>query len=150
MHPVAALDALPGQPGAYGLALRLDRGLALSRPGRAAWRLAAGTYLYCGSAWGPGGLRARVLRHARAPGRLHWHIDRLRHQAELVAVCAIPRGRECWLAARALALPGVSVPAPGFGSSDCRRCAAHLVLLPAGTGMRDIVGGLERVWLWDA
>ena len=31
-----------------------------------------------------------------------------------------------------LELPGASVPVPGFGSSDCRACPAHLVALPAG------------------
>ena len=33
-----------------------------------------------------------------------------------------------------LVLPGASVPVPGFGSSDCRACPAHLVMLPAGLG----------------
>jgi hypothetical protein len=36
-----------------------------------------------------------------------------------------------------LDLPGTSVPLPGFGSSDCRSCPAHLVALPAGAIPRE-------------
>ncbi len=43
---------------------------------------------------------------------------------------AVPGGRECDLLARVLDIPGASVPVPGFGSSDCRACPAHLVTLP--------------------
>lgn len=43
---------------------------------------------------------------------------------------ALPGRRECAIVAAIGALPGVTVPAPGFGSSDCRVCPAHLLLLP--------------------
>ncbi len=36
-----------------------------------------GWYVYIGSAFDPGGVRARCLRHWRG-GRPHWHIDYLR------------------------------------------------------------------------
>ncbi len=40
--------------------------------------LPAGVYAYVGSAWGPGGLAARLRRHlCRGARRLWWHIDYL-------------------------------------------------------------------------
>jgi len=40
--------------------------------------LLPGYYIYIGSAFGPGGVRARMLRHLRADKPKHWHIDYLR------------------------------------------------------------------------
>ncbi|WP_296520394.1 DUF123 domain-containing protein [Rhodoplanes sp.] len=91
--------------------------------------LPAGRYLYCGSARGPGGLRARIARHLRRRKTLRWHVDRLTTRGTVFAVWAIPGGDECDLVARLAALP---VPLPGFGSSDCRRCRSHLLAWPEG------------------
>jgi Uri superfamily endonuclease len=87
--------------------------------------------LYCGSAYGPGGLRARVGRHLRRDKSLRWHVDRLTAAGRIVGLRAVPGGRECDLLVRLLEVPGTSVPIQGFGSSDCRCCPAHLVSLPA-------------------
>lgn len=88
-----------------------------------------GLYLYAGSAWGGGGLAARVGRHLRGDGRPRWHVDHLRRVALPAFVALYPHRREeCALAQQALALPGAQVVAPRFGASDCR-CAAHLVHL---------------------
>jgi len=40
--------------------------------------LLPGYYIYIGSAFGPGGVRARVNRHFRMDNRVYWHIDYLR------------------------------------------------------------------------
>ncbi len=40
--------------------------------------LRQGYYIYVGSAFGPGGVNARVSRHFRNTKKLHWHIDYLR------------------------------------------------------------------------
>ena len=90
--------------------------------------LPAGWYLYTGSALG--GLGARLSRHARQEKHIHWHIDRLLAPGRLDAVAArIGRERiECQTASTVIALPGATVPAPRFGSSDCR-CPAHLIHL---------------------
>ncbi len=86
-----------------------------------------GTYLYVGSALGPGGLLARLAHHMRPAPMPHWHIDYLRVAAPLRRVwfCYGPERREHdW--ARALGeLPGGAIPYPGFGSSDCD-CKSHL------------------------
>jgi Uri superfamily endonuclease len=123
---------LPRQGGAYLLVLELQRPLTLRLAGRAAVTLDPGHYAYCGSAYGPGGIAARVARHRRRDKALRWHIDRLTAASEIVAVTAVPGGTECALFDRVAASAGAWVPLPGFGSSDCRRCAAHLAAVPAG------------------
>ncbi len=132
MISAGALEDLPTGPGAYALLLRLTE--PVEAPARAfpSAVLTPGTYLYAGSAWGPGGIRARVLRHARRRKAQHWHVDRLTRVADLMTVIAFPGGHECEVIERARALPGTSVPIRGFGSSDCRSCAAHLLAVPHG------------------
>lgn len=121
---------LAPRPGSYLLALALEAPvrIRIGRLGR--FDLPPGHYLYAGSALGPGGVRARVLRHARRRKRRHWHIDALRAVARLTAVwvCLDGRRHEHAWAAACRALPAASVPVPGFGASDCA-CPAHLVHL---------------------
>ena len=125
------MDELTTEPGAYLLIIDLDAMLSLDVPKGAGAALPPGRYGYCGSAYGPGGIRARVARHRRRTKTMRWHIDRLTAAGRVVAVRAEPGGDECALMARLRALPGVTIPIPGFGSTDCRHCPAHLVGLPA-------------------
>ena len=125
------LADLRGQPGAYLVVVRLDRRLDLELSGRSC-SLDAGSYAYCGSARGPGGLAARLARHLRLEKKAHWHIDRLTAAGRIVAVYARPGGSECALFEVLQRLPNTRTPLPGFGSSDCRRCPAHLVEVPTG------------------
>lgn len=83
-------------------------------------------YLYFGSAFGPGGLEARIKHHLQPARRVYWHIDYLRQVAEVLgAWYSSDRARlECIWARAASALRGVS-PVPRFGSSDCH-CQSHL------------------------
>lgn len=121
---------LPRTPGAYVLIVALDEPLALAGHGPMRAVLDPGTYAYCGSAIGPGGIGARVSRHLRRDKRAHWHVDRLTNAGRVVSVRAVPGGRECDLLDEMLAVPGATTPVPGFGSTDCRRCRSHLVRLP--------------------
>jgi Uri superfamily endonuclease len=75
----------------------------------------------------PGGARARVNHHLHASPRPHWHIDHLRPRVtvEEVWVCNDRKRREHVWAKLISAMPGVTAPVPGFGSSDCD-CEAHL------------------------
>jgi Uri superfamily endonuclease len=98
--------------------------------------LTPGIYAYVGSAYGPGGLQARLARHLRPEKKLHWHIDYLltANAASVVAVYARADAtrRECAWVRRLLALPGAVAPIPRFGAGDCREgCPAHLLRLPA-------------------
>ena len=90
--------------------------------------LRPGWYVYVGSAFGPGGVRARVAHHRKLAARPRWHVDYLRRQAALKHVwyTCDPTPREHEWARVLRQLPGAEVPLRGFGSSDCR-CPSHLV-----------------------
>ena len=83
----------------------------------------AGRYIYVGSAWGPGGIAARLGRHIRGDGKPHWHIDYARHVMQPIgAWVAYGRRLECeWATCLASNFDAI---VPGFGASDCR-CVAH-------------------------
>jgi Uri superfamily endonuclease len=86
-----------------------------------------GYYLYVGSAFGPGGLSARLKHHQkRQKLRPHWHLDYLRPYTKLLDI---------WTVASALnleqrwctTLSHMFAPAiPGFGASDSH-CLSHLL-----------------------
>lgn len=130
---IRSADAAPATGGAYALWLRLEAPIVVAWAGRSA-TLNAGDYLYCGSARGPGGLRARLARHWRREKRAHWHVDQLTAVAKMRGAFVAEGGDECALNEALAALP---VPAPGFGSSDCPRCASHLRYLPKGARLPD-------------
>ena len=119
----------PALPGAYLLVVTLSAALRVALPHRPEATLTPGRFLYAGSARGPGGLRARLGRHMRADKKPHWHIDRLTEAGAVEGAWVIPGGDECALVAALAHLP---VPLPGFGSTDCRLCASHLLAWPPG------------------
>jgi len=118
---------LPAVPGGYLLLVRLSTALPLEVRRLPAATLPAGWYVYAGSARGPGGIRARAGRHLRRGKRPHWHIDYLTEAAADLWVFAVPGGRECDLLRGLLARPAFDTALAGFGSSDCRLCASHLL-----------------------
>jgi Uri superfamily endonuclease len=123
---------IPAVSGAYVLVLGCRRARTIRVGRRGEVRLRVGWYVYAGSAFGPGGLRARVGHHLRPAARPHWHIDYLRAAVRLAAVW-YSRGRRCeheW-AARIAAVPGAAVLLRGFGSSDCG-CETHLYHFESG------------------
>jgi len=103
------------------LRLRRNRTIQIGRLGRV--RFGAGYYIYVGSAMA--NLTKRMARHRRLRKRLHWHIDSLRQEAELVDVLPIRSSDrlECDLARAVDKISNWSIP--DFGSSDCS-CSSHL------------------------
>ena len=127
--PITNPTLLPVATGAYLLMIRLDVPAAL--PERFdGQHLPEGRYVYAGSAYGPGGIRARCRRHLRRDKARRWHVDWLASAASEFFVFAFPGGDECELVARLSKLADVRFPVPGFGSSDCRTCRSHLLQLP--------------------
>jgi Uri superfamily endonuclease len=80
-----------------------------------------------GSAFGPGGLRARIERHKRSLKRQHWHIDYLLQftNFENVWYSYNEVQREHQWIRLLFNIPGIAIPIKNFGSSDCK-CISHL------------------------
>lgn len=75
--------------------------------------------VYNGSAFGSGGLK-RVLRHFSSDKKVHWHIDYLLEEGEIIMALIFPEADlECELSQM------MSRPVEDFGSSDCE-CNSHL------------------------
>ena len=114
-------------PGTYALILRATdvRRLQVGRLG--VLYVHPGYYVYVGSAFGPGGVQARIAHHQRVASRPHWHIDYLRPctRFESVWYTYDPQRREHQWAQVFARLPGAAVPLVGFGASDCA-CVTHL------------------------
>ena len=122
----ASADAVPSAPGAYILQIDLAAPVTVTIAGRPPTELPAGRYLYCGSANGSGGLRARLARHMRRGKVLHWYVDQLTECGTVTGSWIVRDGQECDLVAKLMPLP---IPVPGFGSSDCACCGSHLLRL---------------------
>lgn len=114
--------------GSYVLLIRLADRVEISLRGHP-HTLEPGYYAYCGSAMGPGGLEARIARHRRRDKKVHWHVDQVTTRAPVIRVGVSLALSECDLVGQLLKQPGVCIPVPGFGSSDCKACKGHFVKL---------------------
>ena len=133
-----APEELTDAKGAYLLLMNMSDPVTLP-PHFAHQTLAPGRYGYAGSAYGPGGIRARCRRHLERPSTLRWHIDWLTRSADQIQVVAIPGGTECHLIERLAEAAEARFPIPGFGSTDCRLCRAHLVKLSEKDTLDDTI-----------
>jgi len=144
-------ESLPDCSGTYVLVLEscTFAELAIGRLGTL--HLEPGCYLYVGSAFGPGGIAARVGRHAQTEKTARWHIDYLRERTRLVEVwyqCGDVHHEAQW--AEVLAgMRGLRAPLAGFGASDGAPGASHLFFArrcPTRQGFRQ---ALRRAGLPD-
>ena len=118
---------MTSQLGTYALVLTSHKTSLVGIGSLGTLELQPGFYVYVGSAFGAGGLAARIGHHTQIAARPHWHIDYLRAACDLIEIwftTEAARREHSWAGAVAR-LPGAGVPMPGFGSSDCQ-CAAHL------------------------
>lgn len=107
--------------------IRLDKALPVGAGRTKTGNLPAGTYVYAGSAYGAGGLAARLRRHFRKDKKIHWHIDRLTVPASDLAAFVVEGGNECRLAELLLKTGDFEIALEGFGSTDCQTCRSHLL-----------------------
>lgn len=117
---------MTSDPGTYALILRSPTNAAaqVGRWGRL--ELKQGYYIYVGSAFGPGGVRARVSRHVRRHKPRRWHLDYVREFLRPMSVWYThdPRRLEHSWARLFSNMTGLS-SIQGFGCSDCN-CHSHL------------------------
>ncbi len=94
-----------------------------------AFDIVPGFYAYVGSAFGAGGLRARIGHHLESLAAPHWHVDYLLTLAEPVEVWFTTSDQKLehhWADLLEDA-PNFRVPIARFGSSDYHRSrASHL------------------------
>ena len=115
-------------PGTYALVFKSvsNQQINVGKLGR--FHLRPGFYLYIGSAFGPGGLKARISHHTGISSHPHWHIDSLRSILLLKEVwytVGAERHEHRW-AAIISGLKGATIPIAGFGATDCN-CRTHLI-----------------------
>jgi Uri superfamily endonuclease len=138
---------LQSTPGTYALILSTaaDELLQIGRLGQLHVR--GGFYVYIGSAFGPGGVRARIAHHCRRAARPHWHIDFLRVVARLTAIWYTydTLRREHQWAEVLQRTPGASIPLQRFGASDCT-CASHLYFLSTRPACYALRSGIRNAY----
>jgi sugar fermentation stimulation protein A len=112
--------------GVYILVMQLQRRARLTVGHLGIFDFPVGYYFYVGSAMS--GFAGRINRHLRRKKKMRWHIDYLLEVADLMWVDLFETGShedECRLNRSVAKLPGATIIAPNFGSSDCR-CRTHL------------------------
>ena len=115
--------------GSYRLHLYISRRRTIIIGALGKFSFPGGHYVYSGSAMR--NLSQRIERHKRSTKKLHWHIDYLLADKYIkiqnIEVFNSIEREEC---SRNLALLNSGLYeaiVPGFGSSDCRNCPAHLL-----------------------
>lgn len=106
--------------GTYGLIYesKSSRSIRIGKLG--ILKLQAGYYLYVGSAFGPGGIKARVRHHLGESSSPHWHVDYLKSHCHLLELWVAYSNAKCeqiWVSKLAKS-KDVSIPLAGFGASD--------------------------------
>lgn len=131
--------------GTYVVWLRLEKPAEIPVGRLGIFRFPKGNFAYVGSAFGPGGLPARVGRHLSGTGRPRWHIDYLRRRAVplLAWTTSRPERLEHEWAAVLAKMKGAALPVHGFGCSDCK-CPAHLIHFRKRPGLKRF-----RAALWE-
>ena len=123
--------------GTYALVMRCfsQQHVEVGKLGRL--HLRPGFCVYVGSAFGSGGLRARINHHLKISENPHWHIDYLRLILNITEVWysyGSEQQEHLW-AETFSCLKGASMPLPGFGASDCC-CNSHLFIFTRKPSVR--------------
>ena len=131
---------MQARPGTYALVMACSSDQRIEVGKLGPLHLQSGFYVYVGSAFGPGGLKARIAHHVKISERPHWHIDYLRPAMDLTEIWFTydSRHREHQWAGVLANFGHTTTPISGFGASDCH-CISHLFFfdsLPSGTGFR--------------
>jgi len=120
---------LPNERGTYVLIASVSQMKRIDIGRLGEFDIAPGFYAYVGSAFGGGGLCARIGHHLESTASPHWHIDYLFQVAQPVEVwyaTASQKLEHHWADLLEKA-PQCRMPIPHFGSSDYHRSrSSHL------------------------
>ncbi|MBT4492861.1 MAG: GIY-YIG nuclease family protein [Gammaproteobacteria bacterium] len=117
---------LQSNSGTYLLICPVDHSRHIRVGARGLLVFNVGYYLYVGSAFGPGGVRARVGRHRKRRKPKRWHIDYLTaYYKPEFALISYDENRLEHVWASCLEQQCNLDVIKGFGNSDCR-CSSHL------------------------
>lgn len=152
LHTDGMLKAknIEAKPGTYVLIFHaaLKKRIQIGKLGQ--FLFFPGFYLYIGSAFGSGGLRARILRHLRKSKQTHWHIDYLRSETHILEVWFSIEGKkqECYWVSVLGSIHGITCPVPKLGASDCS-CKSHFFYClqkPNFLSFQSLIrSGMERI-----
>ena len=122
-YPQAILERENHDGGDYTFILHLPETKDIVIGSKGSFHFPAGYYVYTGSA--RKNLAARLARHSRKRKKMHWHIDYLRQEADVVAALPIRTADDLEhdLAQAVGAVSDWSID--GFGCTDCT-CPSHL------------------------
>lgn len=115
------------------LEIMAEKPFRVSSPAFRSLMFPEGYYYYSGSA--QKNLIKRIERHLRKDKIIHWHIDYLTSSdnCRITRIMLFPnadRDNECLTVNLLIEKYGLTIPAPGFGSSDCSSCISHLLYSP--------------------
>ncbi len=138
-------NTFPSAGGTYILLLRLVPTKRIRVGKRGIFTFTTGWYAYVGSAFGPGGLKARLGRHCRRKKKKRWHIDYLLAYAsvEQIWYSIHPQPLEHLWAQAVAQFEGALIPIPRFGSSDCS-CKTHLYFFDHPPGIETMKAYLKQ------
>ena len=128
---------MKSEPGTYALIFQNHSTGKLQIGHLGPIELVPGYYIYVGSAFGPGGVRARISRHWRVDKPKNWHIDYLREFVRPMCAWASyePERLEHQWAQHFYEMRGIAA-IQGFGCSDCKCYShfSHAVVVPEVVG----------------
>jgi Uri superfamily endonuclease len=139
------MDAAANLTGTYILLLQLPDDATISIGRLGTFDFPAGWYTYIGSAFGSGGLIARIKHHLQPSGNPHWHIDYLRRETLLQEIWLSPdsvKREQDWVDLM-LEIPGATVLIEGFGASDSSQ-ESHLFYFDVKPFLEDFAVGVRR------
>lgn len=142
---------MKSEPGTYALIFRSQSTQEIQVGRWGLLSVAPGYYVYVGSAFGPGGVKARVVRHCNETKSKHWHVDYLREAVNPVGAwyCYCPKQLEHQWAKTLYEMENISA-IKGFGCSDCK-CYSHLFAIasePKLAQFASIVDSEVKSWLY--
>ena len=131
---------LPTGKGSYLLVFHCEQPTTLTVGQLGDVNLPSGMVLYAGSAYGPGGLQARIARHWRLDKPLRWHIDYLRPALDPLGawISEHVERKECIWANKLLEYRK-AIPLEKVGSSDCG-CKAHTFCISSTEVIPQLLG----------